>query len=69
MEYAKDEVFQIRYNTNLNRLQIGSDRWTSRLLKTVRRHKLITTVIITLMIFGVANVIMIYNFMKILQNM
>ncbi len=69
MEYAKDEVFQIRYNTNLNRLQIGSDRWTSRLLKTVRRHKLITTVIISLMIFGAANVIMIYNFMKILQNM
>ena len=68
MEYAKDEVFQIRYNTNLNRLQIGSDRWTSRLLKTVRRHKLITTVIISLMIFGAANVIMIYNFMKILDN-
>ena len=68
MEYAKDEVFQIRYNTNLNRLQIGSDRWTSRLLKTVRRHKLITTVIISLMIFGAANVIMIYNFMKIMQN-
>ena len=69
MEYAKDEVFQIRYNTNLNRLQIGSDRWTSRLLKTVRRHKLITTVIISLMIFGAANVIMIYNFMKICKSM
>lgn len=69
MEYAKDEVFQIRYNTNLNRLQIGSDRWTSRLLKTVRRHKLITTVVVSLIIFSVANVIMIYNFMKILQNM
>ena len=25
MEYAKDEVFQIRYNTSLNRLQIGKE--------------------------------------------
>ena len=32
MEYAKDEIFQIRYNTKLNRLQIGSESWTSKKL-------------------------------------
>lgn len=68
MEYAKDEVFQIRYNTNLNRLQIGHERWTNRLLKTMKRHKLITTAIISFFMFSTVNVIMIYNFMKILQN-
>ena len=31
MEYAKDEMFQIRYNTKLNRLQIKNESWTSRI--------------------------------------
>lgn len=68
MEYAKDEVFQIRYNTNLNRLQIGHERWTSRLLKSMKKHKLITTTAIAFFMFSTVNVIMIYNFMKILQS-
>lgn len=68
MDYAKDEIFQIRYNTNLNRLQIGHERWTSRLLKNIKRHKLFTTSVVALLTFSTANVIMIYKFMKILQN-
>lgn len=68
MEYAKDEVFQIRYNTSLNRLQIGKENWTSGLLKKIKRHKLISMVVIAFIMFSTVNVIMIYNFMKILQN-
>ena len=68
MEYAKDEVFQIRYNTSLNRLQIGKENWTSRFFKTIKRHKLISMVVIAFIMFSTVNVIMIYNFMKILQN-
>lgn len=68
MEYAKDEIFQIRYNTKLNRLQIEHESWTSKILKKMKNHKLITTIIIVLIIFSTANVIMIYNFMEILQS-
>lgn len=68
MEYAKDEIFQIRYNTKLNRLQIGSESWTSKIHKKIKRHKLLTTIIIALITFSTANIIMIYNFMEILQN-
>lgn len=68
MEYAKDEIFQIRYNTKLNRLQIGSESWTSKINKKIKRHKLLTTIIIALITFSTANIIMIYNFMEILQN-
>ena len=38
MEYAKDEVFKIRYNTKLNRLQIKEENWTSKLLKQIKAH-------------------------------
>ena len=68
MEYAKDEIFQIRYNTSLNRLQIGKETWTSRFFKCIKRHKLISFVVCAFIMFSTVNVIMIYNFMKILQN-
>lgn len=68
MEYAKDVFFKVRYNTNLNRLQIEKERWTSKLLKKIKNHKLLTTVIIAFFMFSTLNIVMIYSFMKILQN-
>ena len=68
MEYAKDEMFQISYNTKLDRLQIRPENWTSRLCKRIKKHKLLSTVIITFLMFTVINLVMIYSFMKILQN-
>lgn len=68
MEYSKDEIFQIRYNTNLDRLQIGGKRWTKRLLQTIKRHKLMTVTVIAFIIFSILNVAMIFTFINILQN-
>lgn len=68
MEYAKDEIFQIRYNTKLNRLGKGKESWTSRLLKNIKRHKLLTTTIVAFFMFAILNVVMIYRFTEILQN-
>ena len=68
MEYAKDEIFQIQYDTKLNRLQIKKKRWTSRLYQKIKRHKLITTTIITFFLLATINVVMIYNFMQILMK-
>lgn len=68
MEYAKDVFFKINYNTDLNRLEIKKERWTSRLLNKIQHHKLLTTIIITFIMFSILNVVMIYSFMKILQN-
>lgn len=42
--------------------------WTSKIFKSIRRHKFISTVVITLAMFSIINVIMIYNFMEILQK-
>lgn len=68
MEYAKDEVFQIRYHTKLNRLQIKEESWTSKCWKKIRKHKLLTTTIIAFFMFATINMVMIYSFMKMLQN-
>ena len=68
MEYAKDEIFQIHYNTKLNRLEMKGESWTSRLIKKIKKHKLLTTTIIAFIMFATINLVMIYSFMKILQN-
>lgn len=68
MEYAKDEVFQIRYSTKLNRLEMTKEGWTSRTYQRIKRHKLLTTVVIAFFTFATINFFMICNFMKILQN-
>lgn len=68
MEYAKDEIFQVRYNTKLNRLEMRGESWTRRLYKKITRHKLLTTTIIAFFMFATLNMVMICSFMKILQN-
>lgn len=69
MEYAKDEIFQIKYNTKLNRLEMGKESWTSRVTKKIRNHKLLTTTMIAFFIFATLNMVMIYSFMKILEKL
>lgn len=68
MEYAKEEIFQVRYNTKLNRLEMRGESWTSRLHKKIKRHKLLTMTIIAFFMFATLNMVMICSFMKILQN-
>ena len=68
MEYAKDEIFQIRYNTKLNRLQIKEERWTSKLYKKIKRHKFITAITTIFLLFSTINIVMINTFMQILQT-
>lgn len=69
MEFAKDEIFNIRYNTELNRLEKAKKNKTSRLVNAMKKHKLISMCITTLIVFSCLNFFLIYNFMKILQNM
>ena len=69
MGNVNKENNKIRYNTNLDRLQIGKNRVVKRLVKTVKNHKIISMAVISLIIFSTVNMVMIYQFMKILQNM
>ncbi len=69
MEYAKDEIFKVRYTTKLNRLKMKEESWTSQLCQKIKKHKLLTTTMLTFFMFAIINMAMIYGFMKILQSM
>lgn len=68
MEYAKEELFEVRYDTKLKKLVIKKPRWRGKIMRAMKAHKLITTASIAFMMFSILNVVMIYSFMKILQN-
>lgn len=68
MEVAKEKWFEVRYNTKLDRLVIKKERLRSKILKTIKKHKLITVASVAFLMFSILNTYMIYSFMKILQN-
>lgn len=43
--------------------------WQKKLISKAKKNKLFTTVLITFVMFSTMNFFMIYNFMKILQNL
>lgn len=68
MELAKNHFFEVKYNTKLDKLEIQRESWISKLSKTIKRHKLISTITIAFLMFSSLNIVMIFSFMKILQN-
>lgn len=68
MEYVKDEIFEIRYNENLNCLEFGNKSWTSKILKKIKNHKLLTLIVTLICIFSILDIALILQFMSILQN-
>lgn len=65
MEYAKEDVFNVKYNTKINRIETEKEGWTSLVLKKAKKHKFFTTVVIAFFAFSIINIVMIWNFMKI----
>ena len=69
MEYAKDKFFEVRYNTKLDKLVLKKERGISKIKRFIKMHKLISTISISFIVFSSINIIMIYSFFKILQNL
>ena len=68
MEYAKDEIFKITYNSSIDRLQIPKESWTSKLSNKMKKHKWISFIIVLFLIFSCINFLLIYYFFRILQT-
>ena len=68
MEYAKDEIFKIRYNSRVNRLQMPKESLGVRMIQKIKRHKWISLIVILFLMFSCINFFLIYHFMNILQT-
>ncbi len=68
MEYAKDEIFNIRYREDINRLEITKDR-TSKILNILKQNKVIVGLVITGVLISIINTMFIVNFFNVLFTM
>ncbi len=68
MENVKEKWYEVMYNTRLDKLVLRKPSLRGKLIRKMRKHKFITTVIFTAILFSVLNVTMIVSFLKILQN-
>ena len=63
-----ENIFEIKYNTKLDRLEIPKERWTVKLIKKIKKHKLISIVIGMFFILSTVNFYLVYSFMNILEK-
>ena len=66
MEYAKDEIFNIKYNETLDRLELKNKKWTNRI--KIRSYNIIIIILILLIFLSSIDFYLIYSFMKILTQ-
>lgn len=68
MEYAKDEIFKIRYNEYANRLEIGNVKKRG-IHKFVKEHKIMSMIILTTIVAIGVNCVLIHEFFSLLSTL
>ena len=63
-----ENVFNVKYNTKLDRLEIPKERTTHKVFKFLENHKFISIICASFIILSGINFYLIYSFVKILEN-
>lgn len=65
MEYAKDEVFSIKYNAGKDKLEYTNRH---KLINFVKRYRVMTLLLSLGITFSVVNFVLIYNFFNLIKT-
>ena len=68
MIYANDETFNIRYNTNLDKLELPNEKKRSRVIRHFNQNKVVTILLVLFVSFSLMNCALIFTFMQLLKN-
>lgn len=68
MEDVKEKWYEVMYNTRLDKLVLRKKSTIRNLIRKMRKHKFIITIVLTFIMFSMLNITLILNFMKVLQN-
>ncbi len=63
-----EDVFKIRYNTKLDKLEMPKEKKGKKIIKFIDTHKFISIIFGSFVIFSGINFYLIFSFMKILGN-
>lgn len=64
-----ENVFNINYNSKLDKLEIIKEKEKYNIFRTVKRNKLISFVLASFIILSIIDFYMIFSFIKILEIM
>lgn len=68
MEYTKDLILNICYDESSNTLRFKVPKWTNKLVRKIKKHKLAVITSAIFLTFVVMDVMLVTNFMHILQK-
>ena len=63
-----ENVFNVKYNTKLDRLELPKENIKTRIWKVVQKHKFMSIIFISFFVLSLINFYLIYSFVKILEN-
>lgn len=63
-----ENVFNVKYNPKLDRLEMPKERTTNKVFKFIENHKIISIIFTSFIILSGINFYLIYSFVKILEN-
>ena len=63
-----ENVFNVKYKTKLDRLEIPKEKGAHRVFKFLENHKFISVILTSFIILSGINFYLIYSFVKILEN-
>lgn len=69
MEYTKDLIFNVRYNEVKNTIEVNKNKWTSRLINKIKKHKIITVFISMATILTLIDAILMANFINLIEKL
>lgn len=63
-----ENVFNIKYDTKLDKLEMAKGDKIQRIFKCIKRNKFISFICTSFILFSCVNFYLIFSFMKILEN-
>ena len=69
MQYTNENVLKIYGTSRIKRMKSENKKRLEGLRKKIRKHKWLTITLGALIVFSTINIIMVYNFMNLLQEL
>lgn len=63
----EDIFFKVGYTTYLQKQKIKKEKWTSKLIRKIKEHKIIFAILMIIIICMITNIVLIYKFINILE--
>lgn len=63
-----EDVFNIKYNSSLDKLEIPKERKTKQFFKFIQNNKFFSIIFVSFFVLSGINFYLIYSFIKVLEN-